>query len=58
MPILNNLPILVTQLSVCMCRVHDHNDWLKMVMPGLRSSTALTPVTDTAESVASLLSLS
>jgi len=37
------------------CRVHDHNDWLSMVVPGLRAPTALSPVTDAADSIGSLL---
>ena len=41
-------------LLVCF-RVHDHNDWLSMVVPGLRAPTALSPVTDAADSIGSML---
>lgn len=37
------------------CRVHDHNDWLSMVVPGLRAPTALSPVSDAADSIGSFL---
>ncbi|DBA79766.1 TPA: hypothetical protein ACH3X1_008431 [Trebouxia sp. C0004] len=41
--------------STFLCWVHDHNDWLSMVVPGLRAPTALSPVTDAADSIGSLL---